>query len=360
MASEEMTSRERWLAFLKAEPVDRLPFWPKTSSVYLETRKKAGDAVAEPLPGAPWKIVDDCIVHPPDIWQCEYSDDLRREVFSVPSGSVELIYKFDPVSASYYPEKHPVTSLEDIKIMTEWFSAVKPFLDSERLENAMKDIDSVKTENRQISCTCSGASPFLYYVVHLAGIENAHILFWEHPEEVQSLLDAAFEYIKARFTLHLETLRPDVFMLIENMSTMLVSPVQFRDYVLPHMKILKQVCDSGGGTLALQMPGHISAILEFLAELDDVTVEGICSPPVGDTTLEMARKACPELRVAGGTNAALWLESSESIIKQLQTELDSMPHHRGVAVTSSDMIPPDTPLKTIFEVAEFVENYPVQ
>ena len=32
--AEAMTPRERWLAVLKCEPVDRLPFWPKLSSSY--------------------------------------------------------------------------------------------------------------------------------------------------------------------------------------------------------------------------------------------------------------------------------------------------------------------------------------
>ncbi len=29
-----MTPRERWLAALRLQPVDRLPFWPKLSAAY--------------------------------------------------------------------------------------------------------------------------------------------------------------------------------------------------------------------------------------------------------------------------------------------------------------------------------------
>ena len=31
----EMTPRERWLAALRSQPVDRLPFWPKIDPAYL-------------------------------------------------------------------------------------------------------------------------------------------------------------------------------------------------------------------------------------------------------------------------------------------------------------------------------------
>ena len=357
---QNMTSRERWLAFMKCEKIDSLPFWAKISPTYLDTRKAKGDYTDKTIPGSPWQYVDDCITHQKQLWHCEYNDDIRREVFTVPSGKLELVYRFDPVSASYYPEKHAISSREDILIMTEYFTKVKPSLDPERLKNSINLIENTVNKKEKITSTCSGASPFLYYVVHLAGIENAHILLYEYPDEVQALLDATLNYMTARLKLHLEILRPDICLLIENMSTMLVSPNQFHKLVLPHIKIMNNLCNEYKGFLALQMPGHISGILDELASLKTIIVEGICSPPVGDTSLSLVRKKCPDIRVAGGTNAALWLESSEKLIEQLQKDLDSMPHHRGVAVTSSDMIPPDTPLKTVFEVAEFVENYKVK
>ena len=358
--AENMTSRERWLSFMKGEAVDRLPFWAKISPTYLDARKAEGECVDKAIPGSPWLSVDDCITHRKELWNCEYNDDIRREIFTVPGGRLELVYRFDPVSASYYPEEHAISSREDILIMTEYFSKVKPSLDSERLEKALALIENTIEGQEKVTCTCSGASPFLYYVVHLAGIANAHILLFEHPDEVQNLLDALLDYMSARIKLHLETLRPDICLLIENMSTMLVSPDQFHNFVVPHVRSMKKICDENRGSLAMQMPGHISAVLDDLASLDSLIVEGVCSPPVGDTSLALVRKECPDIRVAGGTNAALWLESSESIIEQLQKDLDAMPHHRGTAVTSSDMIPPGTPVKTIFEVAEFVENYSVK
>ncbi len=359
--SLELSPRERWLAFMNAEQVDILPFWAKISSTYIDYRMQQGDDIFRDIPGSPWQIVDDCIVQQPDLWSCEYNGDTRLEKFIVPSvGVLELLYRYDVASASYYPEKHAISTREDIIIMTEWFNKAVPALDSDRLKNARQLIKDTADNNKKITCTCSGASPLLYFVVHLAGIENAHILLFEYPEETTELLNAALDYMCRRLKLHLEFLRPDIYLLIENMSTMLVSPGQFHDYVLPQVKVMRDICKRHGGALGMQMPGHISAILDDLAELGDLIVEGICSPPVGNTTLSLAREKCADLRIAGGTNAALWLESPESIIAQLEDELSVMTHHRGVAVTSSDMIPPDTPFATIVKVADFVANYKVK
>ena len=141
---------------------------------------------------------------------------------------------------------------------------------------------------------------------------------------------------------------------------MLVSPTQYRDLVVSDIRELKNICETADGRLALQMPGHIAAILDDLSELDTIIVEGLCSPPVGDTTLNMARSHCEEMRIAGGTNAAQWLNSSDDVISSLRDDLDSMPHHRGVAITSSDIIPLATPIETILKVADFVKNYSVR
>ncbi len=360
MLKDKMSSRERWLAFMDAKPVDCLPFWAKTSQNYINFRKKQGDDVTEAIPGSQWEWVDDCIIHQEKLWKCEFKGDFRREVFITSAGTTELLYRYDTVSGSYYPEKHAVSTIEEINIMTEWFSNVKPKLESERLKNSIESIERIKANQTGITSTLSGVSPFLYYVVHLAGLENANYLLFEYPEEVNTLLEATQSYVKARIKLHLEYLRPDIYLLIENMSTMLVSPTQYKDFVIPDIRELKKICDKNNGHLALQIPGHISAILNDLSEFDSLIVEGICSSPVGDTSLSLARTRCPDMRIAGGTNAALWLDSAENVISHLRQDLDSMQHHCGVAVTSSDIIPPATPLETIIKVADFIKNYSVK
>lgn len=356
----KMSARERWLAFMDAKPVDKLPFWAKTSDSYIANRKKEGDTITMPVPGSPWQWLDDCITNQENLWQCDFKDGIRRERFITSSGTAELIYRYDHASASYYPEKHAISTLEDIKIMTEWFSTAKPSLNQERLESVQQSIATIQKEQTGITSVLSGASPFLYYVVHLAGVENANLLMMDFPEDVEALLAAGIDYMGLRLKLHLEQMKPDICLFVENMSTMLVSPNQFHDYVLPHIKTLKNICDTHNGRMAMQMPGHISAILDDIAVVDELIIEGICSPPVGDTSLDIMREKCPNTRIAGGTNAALWMKSAESVIEELSKNLDAMPHHRGIAITSSDMIPPATPFDTITKVADFINSYTVK
>jgi len=357
MLTSNMSPRERWLAFMDAKPLDYLPFWAKVSKNYIKYREEQGDIITEEVPGSPWVWIDDCITHQDKLWKCEFTSTSRCETFITPYGTTKILYKYDEISGSYYPEEHAITTVEDIKIMTEWFLSVKPELDNKRLKEALKTIKEVNLNQTGITSSISAISPFLYYIVHLAGVENGNYLLFEHEDEVKALLEASQAYMKARIKLHLESLQTDLCLLIENMSTMLVSPNQYRDFVIKDIKELKGICDNNMGRLALQMPGHISAILNELSDLESLIIEGVCTPPVGNTTLSIARASCKEMRIAGGTNAALWLQSSDKVIASLEEDLNVMSHHLGLAITSSDIIPPDTPFNTIVKVADFIKNY---
>ena len=81
---------------------------------------------------------------------------------------------------------------------------------------------------------------------------------------------------------------------------------------------------------------------------------------MGDTRLADGRKGCPEVCLVGGTNAALWIRPADEIIARLGRDLDSLPHHRGIVVTSAGVMPPGASPETIRRVGEWVTGYPAR
>jgi len=61
----------------------------------------------------------------------------------------------------------------------------------------------------------------------------------------------------------------------------------------------------------------------------------------------------------GGTNATLWTKSTDEIFGQIKHDLDELPHHRGVVLTSAGVMTPLCKPETIKEVADLVISYPV-
>lgn len=62
----------------------------------------------------------------------------------------------------------------------------------------------------------------------------------------------------------------------------------------------------------------------------------------------------------GGTNAVLWTRPADAIIAEIERDLDVLPHHRGLVVTSAGVMPPLAAPETIKAVGDWVKAHPVK
>ena len=88
--------------------------------------------------------------------------------------------------------------------------------------------------------------------------------------------------------------------------------------------------------------------------------EAFTTPPVGNTTLVDGRTGCPDKCLIGGTNAALWLRPAAEIIAEIEADLDALPHHRGIVMSSAGVMPQFAEPDTIKAVADWVHDYPMR
>jgi uroporphyrinogen-III decarboxylase len=112
--------------------------------------------------------------------------------------------------------------------------------------------------------------------------------------------------------------------------------------------------------MVLHVCGHLKALLPDLARIPVRAFEAFTSPTVGNTSLLDGRLGCPNTCLIGGTNAALWMEPADAIIAQIRKDLDVLPHHRGIVVTSAGVMPPACKPETIKKVGDWVKAYPVR
>ena len=120
------------------------------------------------------------------------------------------------------------------------------------------------------------------------------------------------------------------------------------------------VTQSADRNLILHMCGHLRALLPDLAMIPAQAFEAFTSPTLGDTTLLDGRTQCPDKCLIGGTNAMLWTRPAREIIAQIESDLDALPHHRGIVVTSAGVMPPMCEPETIRQVCEWVRTYPAR
>jgi uroporphyrinogen-III decarboxylase len=146
----------------------------------------------------------------------------------------------------------------------------------------------------------------------------------------------------------------------ENTSTSIISPDQYRAYPQKHLAEYVEVLGAAGKRTCFHMCGLLTDILADIAALGATAWEAFTSPPVGNTRLADGRAAAPEVCLIGGTNAALWTRPADEIIAEIERDLDALPHHRGVVVTSAGVMPPACAPETIRAVCEWVKGYPLR
>ena len=360
-----MNSRERWMAAVQMQPVDRLPFWPKLDGAYLNARPEAqgpgGLAAVHEFIGSDDHVGMDSAVRDRGrrtSFGIEQDGNTRTRTWGTPFGDLVMGERFDAPSWSWHPMEFPVKTVADIRALTAWYEDVEVVLDEAALAAAREQ--AAKADGRAVLAICTGTSALMEWAQNLAGIENAHLLLHDYPAEVAALFGAMHQNLLRKTALAAETSPADLLYLNENTSTTLISVKQYRELCYPHLMAYATVAAHGGPKMVLHMCGHLRLLLDDLATLPVRAFEAFTTPTLGNTTLLDGRTHCPDKCLIGGTNAMLWTQDAATIIAAIEAELDALPHHRGVVVTSAGVMPPMCEPETIRAVAEWVRACPAR
>jgi uroporphyrinogen-III decarboxylase len=360
-----MTPRARWLAALDMQPVDRLPFWPKLSGSYPPAQPAPFSAMSLPalhtwIGSDEHEFVADSArpVRRVTAWTQAREGNLLRTVFTTPHGEATLVEVWDGASQSWHPIAHPIHDVASLRLMTAFYA-------DESWEFAADAQAGAEARQREIGerafvASGIGESPLMWFVEHLAGIETAHYLLADYPDEVEALFAALHASLLRRTEIDAAHGTADAFYFIENTSTTLISPDQYRRYCLPHLRAYTEALHAAGKRVILHMCGHLKRLLPDIATLPVAAYEAFTSPTLGNTTLLDGRTACPNVCLIGGTNATLWTRPADEIIAQVAHDLDVLPHHRGLVVTSAGVMPPLAAPETIKTVCDWVKAYPAR
>lgn len=360
-----MTPRQRWLAAVRMHPVDRLPFWPKLNESYPRAQPAPFDTMTN-------EAIHDWIGSDQHVGVSDGVRETRRNtsmetvtegtvqrvLYRTPHGTLERILQFDEPSQSWHPTAFPVRRPEDIDLMIACYEDIDVELDRDSLQAARDRARSIGDD--AVTTTGIGESPLMHWVEWLAGVECAHYLLADCRAAVEALFAAMHRVLLKRAELMAEHSPADLLYLVENTSTTLISPAQYKAYCLPHIGAYAAVTSAADRNLVLHMCGHLKALLPDLDTLPVQAFEAFTSPTLGDTTLLDGRTHCPEKCLIGGTNAMLWTKPAKAIIAQLERDLDVLPHHRGLVVTSAGVMPPLCRPETIREVGDWVKAYPAR
>ncbi len=363
--AEQMTPRERWLASIRLDPVDRLPFWPKLGPSYpfaqdTPFRTMDVDAIHEWIGSDRHVGIRPCVKEARSATGIDTVRDgnTMRTLYRTPHATLEMVQQFDEPSRSWHPVEFPVKSAGDIETMRAIFEDVTVELDPEGLETTR---DRVRQIGQSATTMCTiGKSPLMDWLEFLAGVEMGHYLLSDCRPQVEALFEAAQSVLARRSELLAEHSPADVFYMMENTSTTLISPDQFQRYCAPHILQCVEIVRAAGRIAVLHMCGLLKDLLPDLARIPAQAFEAFTSPTLGNTSWLDGRSQCPDTCLIGGTNAVLWTQPASEIIAQIDHDLAELPHHRGIVVTSAGVMPPLASPATIKAVGDWVKAYPAR
>ena len=361
-AKAKMTSRQRGLATVENRPVDRLCFWPKLCGANARSAGKTIQEMHRIIGSDIHTIGGSC--HKQLYSKCGYKvetdGDDKTEYFITPKGTLTRTMRWDDASDSAHPVNFPVEKKQDIEILTDYYNDIKIAIDEDMLSQTKSRFSqAVKNEDATIGSVI-GESPLMYWIEYIAGIENAHYMLADFTDQVHELFAAIHRVLLDITKLAARNVDADTFYFIENTSSTLISPDQYRTYCQKHLSDYRAVLSEHNKSMALHMCGHLKALLPDINQVGADVFEAFTSPGVGNTTLKDGRDVCGETCLLGGTNAAIWLEPAQTIIDQLQKDLDKLPHHRRIYITSGGIMPPAADVEKIKKVAQWIHNYPAR
>ena len=371
-----MTSRERLLAALRGQPVDRLP-WSPFLAYWWEHQPQAlqdrGQIAFLREIGADALLRGFCTPFVcSDLWgQGSYSNfnqripgcEVRRSEdgrdlrvwLETPVGTLTQLGRRSEQGNTRFLVEHPVKRRADYKILSY---VIERMVIAPEYSTVEKEIAAVGDAGLSVPLISPfGKTPFQSLVEHFIGTEQLVFDLMDYPEEVEALL--AVMSARAEEAVRISAASPaEAFITWEDSSTTNVSPALFRRYIFPEMKRWAEIMHDAGKLLLHHACGHLRALLPIMAEEGVDAVESLSPPPTGNIEIWEAQAILGQRTgLVGGIEPVNFLNLDLPALRVYVEDLLARMDHRRWILANSDSCPPGVTQEKFRLVTEIVKAH---
>jgi uroporphyrinogen decarboxylase len=358
-----MTRRERYEAVYTFQPVDHMPrqdhyFWPEA----LERWRHEG------LP-ADWEAQNFFHFDPPEFGRapevdlgwvdtplipafeaCVLEETENYQVIQDPSGRIKRIFRDLPTLAMPTYLRHAVSCQED------WEAGVKHRLDPTTPERWTK----FEAGKANILADSAGGKPPYWvfqgvlggymYLRNMFGPEDLLYAFYDKPALIHDLMQTWFDFMDYSFARIQGAYALDHFTMAEDIcykTSMLISPAQFREFLLPYYKEFfsrARARNTRPLFIGVDTDGNPDVAIPLYLECGMDQMEPF-EVAAGQDIVAKGRQY-PGLVLTGGLDKRLLTEGADlaRLDAELERILPVMRARGGYIPTIDHGIPPDVPL----------------
>ena len=316
-----MNDRERFIAVMEYQIVDRVPLWD--FGVWPETIER-------------WKGEGYDPTHPPVFtdqrdWQAGWffpnpqfqrtivEEDSRTVLYINHEGILMRERKDNPMSSMPQFVKFPVETREDFRRF--WKERMQPNLSQRLGENWRERLGAYRNRNYPLIVIADRWGGFFGPLRNLLGVEKLCMLFYDDPAFIEEMMEANVDFIIAIMDQVLEVTDIDVFGFWEDMaykSGPLVGPTLYRKYALPrYRRVVDFLRSRGVNYISLDSDGDITQLIPIWVDAG-INVLYPFEVQCGMDVVKVRKEYGRDLRLWYGVNKRAAAEGSESMLREIE------------------------------------------
>ena len=372
-----MTNRERILAVLDRKSPDRIP-WIARLDLWYHARMAEGNMPARfrgmsvfdvgraRRTGNPARDGRVFTVRYEDMEvRAERAPGVLRQRFITPHGEVTfgriLSEKVSGTTDQGLPLEHPIHSVDDYKVLE--YIAEHTFYDP-CYDEYLKYEAAVGDEGYpMVSC---GDVPFHYFLLHLAGYNQAYFEMVDHAEAFEHLMALMEQVERERLWPVVADSPARLILHGVHFDSQMTPPHMFRKYMTPYYKGFSALLHAQGKSLTWHADDDSKDILSEVKAAGFDMSECFCTAPMVEVTLE-------EARAAWGTDVAIFGGVPSIILEPGYPEAEFEAYMRNLfrviapgdafILGVADNVMPTSVIERVERISELIEqqgSYPVK
>ncbi len=348
-----LTMRQRILAVIKGESLDRVPF---VQYYELPPQPKIlWDYVGRDNVGLlRWTLIHrlehpNCKIVTEDIAR----DDLKglRTVVTTPSGTVTEEKYFEPTFGTASIEKHFVTDKDDYVILAEF------------LEDGIvvKDFSEFYLHDQQLGddglpLVYLHRTPWQQLWIQWVSIEDLCLHAIDCPELLDRCIGAMLRQEQEIFKIAADS-PAQWFDIGDNITAPLVGVENFKKYCVPSYNRLAEMLAPKKLPVIVHMDGDLKPLWEAIGESKVGGLDSFSPPPDNDTPVAKALDMWPDKRLFLNFPSSVHLADEQTIYETAMNILEAGGHSGRLQIQVSENVPPDIWRKSYPQIIRAINDF---
>ncbi|MBN1807705.1 MAG: hypothetical protein JW909_01465 [Planctomycetes bacterium] len=331
-----MTMKQRMLAVVRGEHVDRVPFVQYSGLAAPDG--EIWNAVGRGDMGL-LKWTSAHKVHRPrcSIESAEFQQDGLRGVRSVlhtPSGSLTEEKLFEPAFNTAHTSRHFVQDVDDYEILLEFVRDAVVSPDPEQLAAVVRDLADDGLPHVSV-----GRTPFQQLWVEWVSIEKLCLHMLDAPSVMDEVTSALADLQRRAFAAAAQTDAP-YLVFADNITAPIIGERYFREFCVPLYDELAAMLKPSGRLVYVHMDGDLKPLWRAIGESGVRGLDSLSPPPDNDTSIADAVRMWPEMRLAMNFPSSVHLQDPERVYRAAMDILRQGAPSGRLWIQISENVPP--------------------